>query len=80
MPRAGAAMLSDYPSRSELEFACDKCGRNGRYLVENLTRCFGDMGLPELLCRISGDCQRRIENRFHDQCGAYYPQRDKTKR
>jgi hypothetical protein len=78
MPRAGAAILSDYPPEYRLEVACGKCERRGSYRVASLMDRHGDVGLPHLLALVAADCPRRIENRPYDQCAAFYPGRAKA--
>jgi hypothetical protein len=78
MPRAGAAILSDHPPEYRLEVACGKCERHGSYRVATLIARHGDVGLPRLLSLVAADCQRRIANRPYDQCGAFYPGREKA--
>jgi hypothetical protein len=78
MPRSGAAVLSDYPMAFRLAIACDKCERAGAYQAAGLIERWGDIGLPELLGKLAADCPRRVEGRFYDQCGAFYPARVKA--
>lgn len=73
MPQHGAVLLVDYPN-DPIRFACRKCSRAGQSRKFRLIERFrADIGLPELLARISSDCPRRVAIMGSDPCGVYYP-------
>ena len=69
MPKGGATSLRD-STKDALVVRCDKCGRSGQYSVARLFAKHGDIGLPDLLAVLTGDCPRRLEKQFGDMCTA----------
>jgi hypothetical protein len=72
MPRAGSMILSDFPPGRRLELTCARCDRRGSYAIVGLMARYGDIGLVDLLHRISAVCPRRAAAMAYDQCGAQY--------
>ena len=71
MPSNGSLIVSDlFGKLTMLRFACDKCGRAGRYRLDKLAP---DKSLVEFRLELTADCPRRIANRMNDQCGAHCP-------
>ncbi|HEY0218822.1 MAG TPA: hypothetical protein VGC26_03500 [Afipia sp.] len=68
--------LSQVAARATmLEVACRKCTRHGKLSVARLIAEHGPHhGLPILLDQLTADCQRVIDNRIFDRCGAHFPQ------
>jgi len=70
---SGAIPLRDYPS-DRVKVLCRPCGREGAYSLAGLMRRHGgDMGLPEVLARITADCPKREDWRQTGPCQAHYP-------
>ncbi len=69
MPRNGAWWLSE-ETEPWVKIKCEKCGRAGRYATARLLAKFGDIGMPDLLGRLSADCVGQTE--FAGRCYAAY--------
>jgi hypothetical protein len=55
----GSLTIKDFPS-DLVEIECKQCGRHGRYRKAALIEKYGsDIGLPDLLALIAGDCDQR---------------------
>lgn len=67
----GAVPLAAFP-HPRVRIICTKCDRQGDYSTARLQARYGDIGMPDLLTRLSADCPRRIANRILDLCGAVY--------
>jgi hypothetical protein len=68
----GALTIADYPG-DQVDIACSKCDRRGRYRKNILAERFdSDAVLPDVLARLSADCPRRTPH-GNDPCGAFYP-------
>jgi len=71
MPRDGAVILADVRAPT-LSIVCERCGRYGRYDVQQLIAVHGaDAKLPELLVTLA-NCEkaRSVSNR--DRCQARF--------
>lgn len=56
-----------------LEVRCELCNRHGRYRVGNLVVDHGrEMGLPDLLARLTATCDKRQTISLYDQCQAAF--------
>ena len=65
----GSLTLRDYPG-DVVRFACEKCGRAGRYRKEKLVALYGgDIALPDLRHEIA-KCERH--GKLGDACGVHY--------
>jgi hypothetical protein len=73
MPREGAIIFRDLVGKLEvLNVECDKCGRRGRYRLDQLIERYGiDAKLfdwePE------ADCPRKVVRNENDPCGVRCP-------
>lgn len=71
MPRGGSLVLSDIRAPT-LEIACKRCGRTGRYNVQQLIAVHGpDAKLTELLVTLA-NCEKARSFSVYDRCQARY--------
>ena len=72
MPRDGAIIFSDMISKTEvLRVTCEKCGRDGRYIVARLIRNRGrNAKVNEWLDELTADCPKKQARNMNDPCGA----------
>jgi hypothetical protein len=72
MPRDGAMVFSDLIGKTEvLRVTCEKCGRDGRYILARLIRHRGgDAKLVDWLDELKAECPKKIEHNMNDPCGA----------
>ena len=80
MPRDGAIIFSDLIGTTEvLRVTCEKCGRDGRYLLARLIRKRGrDAKLVDWLDELTADCPKKQARNVSDRCGARCPQLPKV--
>jgi len=56
---SGAVPLSEFPGE-KIEIVCDACERRGFYAKARLVERYGaEAGLPDLLSKLTSDCQVR---------------------
>ena len=72
MPRDGAIIFSDLIGKTEvLRVTCEKCGRDGRYIVARLIRKRGrDAKVIDWLDELTAECPKKIAHNMNDPCGA----------
>ena len=72
MPRDGAIIFSDLTGKLEvLRVTCEKCGRDGRYILARLARQRGrDAKLIDWLDELTAECPKKIALNMNDPCGA----------
>jgi hypothetical protein len=72
MPRDGAIIFSDLIGKLEvLQIACEKCERDGRYILARLIcNCGRDAKLVEWLDELTAECPKKIALNMNDPCGA----------
>ena len=72
MLRDGAIIFSDLIGKTEvLRVTCEKCGRDGRYIVARLIRKRGrDAKLIDWLDELTVQCPKKIAHNMNDPCGA----------
>ena len=72
MPRDGAIIFSDLIGKTEvLRVTCEKCGRDGRYIVARLIRNRGRDGkVIDWLDELTAECPKKIAHNMNDPCGA----------
>ena len=51
---------------------CEPCGRRGRNAVARLLEQYGDLPLPDVLAKITADCDRRKSASVLATCRAVY--------
>ena len=75
MPRDGAIIFSDLIGKLDvLRVACEKCGRDGRYILARLIRNRGrDAKLIDWLDELTAECPKKIALNMNDPCGARVP-------
>ena len=80
MPRDNAITFSDLIGKTEvLRVTCEKCGRDGRYIVARLIRKRGrDAKLVDWLDELTADCPKKQARNMSDRCGARCPQLPKV--
>jgi hypothetical protein len=68
MPRDGAIIFSDLIGKTEvLRVTCEKCGRDGRYIVARLIRKRGrDAKLIDWLDELTAGCPKKIAHNMND--------------
>jgi hypothetical protein len=68
MPRDGAIIFSDLIGKLEvLQVACEKCERDGRYILARLIRNRGrDAKLIEWLDELTAECPKKIALNMND--------------
>ena len=76
MPRDGAIIFSDLIGKIEvLRVTCEKCGRDGRYILARLIRQRGrDAKVIDWLDELTAECPKKIARNMNDPCGAQCPQ------
>ena len=61
-------------SSSAIRVTCEKCGRDGRYIVARLIRKRGrDAKLIDWLDELTADCSKKQARNMNDTCGARCP-------
>ena len=72
MPRDGAIIFSDLIGKTEvLHVTCEKCGRDGRYILARLIRNRGRDGkFIDWLDELTADCTKKQASNMNDPCGA----------
>ncbi|MGC2336965.1 MAG: hypothetical protein WA625_14485 [Pseudolabrys sp.] len=80
MPRDGATIFSDLTGKLEvLQVTCEKCERDGRYILARLIRNRGrDAKLIDWLDELTAECPKKIARNMNDPCGAKCPQLPKV--
>lgn len=75
MPRDGAITFNDLIGKIEvLRVRCEKCGRDGRYILFRLIRKHGRYAkVIDWLDELTADCPKRVANSMNDQCGVRCP-------
>ena len=75
MPRDGVIIFGDIIGKTEvLRVTCNKCGRDGRYIVARLIRHRGrDAKLIDWLAELTAECPKKIAHNMNDPCGARCP-------
>jgi hypothetical protein len=68
MPRDGAIIFSDLIGKTEvLRVTCEKCRRDGRYIVARLIRTRGrDAKLIDWLDELTAGCPKKIAHNMND--------------
>jgi hypothetical protein len=76
MPRDGAIIFGDLVGKLEvLRVTCDKCQRDGRYILACLIRKRGpNAKLVDWIDKLTADCPKRIAYNMNDPCGGQCPQ------
>ena len=72
MPRDGAIIFADLIGKTEvLRVTCEKCGRDGRYILARLIRQRGRDGkVIDWLDELTTECPKKIAHNMNDPCGA----------
>ena len=80
MPRDGATIFSDLTGKLEvLQVTCEKCERDGRYILARLIRNRGrDAKLIDWLDELTAECPKKVAHNMNDPCGAKCPQLPKV--
>ena len=75
MPRDGAIIFGDLVGKLEvLSVTCEKCGRDGRYILARLIRKRGrDAKLVDWLDELTAECPKKLAHSMNDPCGARCP-------
>jgi hypothetical protein len=75
MPPDGAIVFGDLIGKLEvLRVTCEKCGRDGRYIVARLIRQRGRDGkIVDWLDQITADCPKKATVSWNDRCAARCP-------
>ena len=75
MPRDGAIIFGDLIGKLDvLHVSCDKCGRNGRYMVARLIEKHRrDAKLVDFLAEITADCPKKQAYSTNDPCAVRCP-------
>ena len=75
MPRDGAIIFSDLFGKTEvLRVTCEKCGRDGRYILARLIRKRGRDGkVIDWLDELTADCSKKQARNMNDPCGVRCP-------
>jgi hypothetical protein len=75
MPRDGATIFSDLTGKLDvLRVTCEKCGRDGRYILARLIRQRGRDGkLVAWLDELTAECPKKTAFNMNDPCGAKCP-------
>ena len=75
IPRDGAIIFSDLIGKAEvLRVTCEKCRRDGRYIVARLIRKRGRDGkVIDWLDELTAECPKRLARKLNDPCGARCP-------
>ena len=75
MPREGAIIFSDLIGKLDvLRVNCEKCGRDGHYILARLIRKRGrDAKLIDWLDELTAECPKKIARNMNDPCGATVP-------
>jgi hypothetical protein len=70
--REGAIILSDLIGKLDVvRLTCEKCGRDGRYILARLIRQRGrDAKLIDWLDKLTVECPKKIAQNMNDPCGA----------
>ena len=70
MPRDGAIIFSDLTGKlGVLRVTCEKCGRDGRYILRRLIRNRGrDAKLIDWLGELTAECPKKIAHNMNDPC------------
>jgi hypothetical protein len=78
--RDGAIIFSDLTGKLDvLRVTCEKCGRDGRYILPRLIRKRGrDAKLIDWLDELTAECPKKIARNMNDPCGAKCPQLPKV--
>jgi len=68
MPKDGAIVFSDLTGKVEvLRVACEKCGRDGRYILARLIRQHGRDGkLVDWLDELTAECPKKVARNMND--------------
>ena len=71
MPRDGAIIFNDLFGKTKvLRVTCEKCGRDGRYIVARLIRQRGrDAKVIEWLDELTAECPKKLAHSMNDPCG-----------
>ena len=80
MPRDGAIIFGDLVGKLDvLRVSCEKCGRDGRYILHRLIVKRGrDAKLIDWLDELTAECPKKIARNMNDPCGARCPQLPKV--
>ena len=80
MPSDGAIIFSDLIGKTEvLRVTCEKCGRDGHYIVARLIRNRGrDAKVIDWLDELTAECPKKLARNMNDPCGARCPQLPKV--
>jgi hypothetical protein len=72
MPRDGAIIFSDLTGKlGVLRVTCEKCRRDGRYILPRLIRNRGRDGkVIDWLDELTAECPKKIARNMNDPCGA----------
>ena len=75
MPRDGAIIFSDLIGKLDvLRVSCEKCGRDGHYILARLIRKRGrNAKLIDWIDELTADCSKRIAYNLNDPCGVRCP-------
>jgi len=75
MPRDGAIIFGDLIGQVEaLRVYCDKCGRDGRYILFRLIRKRGhNAGVIDWINELTAECPKRVANDLNDPCDVRCP-------
>ena len=75
MPRDGAIIFSDLIGKLDvLRVSCEKCGRDGRYILVRLIRKRGgNAKLIDWINELTAECPKRIAYNVNDPCGVRCP-------
>ena len=72
MPREGAIIFSDLIGKLDvLRVSCEKCGRDGHYILARLIRKRGrDAKVIDWLDELTAEYPKKIARNMNDPCGA----------
>ena len=75
MPRDGANIFSDLTGKTEvLRVTCEKCGRDGRYILARLIRQRGRDGkVVDWLDELTAQCPKKIARNMNDPMRSTVP-------
>jgi hypothetical protein len=75
MPRNGATIFSDLIGKLDVvQVSCDRCGRNGRYRLQNLIAKRGRYAsVVDWLAELTADCSIKQAQNWSDRCAARCP-------
>ena len=75
MPRDGAITFGDLVGElGVLHVSCEKCGRDGHYILARLIRKRGrNAKIIDWIDELTAECPKRVAHNMNDPCGVRCP-------